>query len=118
MVKVQWRKDGRPSQEEGRYKIGGLCADHNGARLEVRVLSTVEEGLHVAWKVGRSGGELSAHGIVDIFDPLMSGILVTDGEMSEEQKKQALLSCVEWAKKRAAIIAEAWAEPDFKMGRL
>ena len=104
MVEIEWREDVRPNYEEAHYKVYGLRADHNGTRLEVRVLHTVEEGLHVAWAVGRPEGKLSAKGIVHLITP--ASLLNGPASFKDEVRMVEYARVV--AKKRARLISEAW----------
>lgn len=61
--KPQWSfpiKDGK----EEEWEQGIICAESNGAKLQVYKCETDEDGLQVHWQVIRSRKELNAYGII------------------------------------------------------
>ncbi len=109
MENVSWKSDEvRPSHEESKFKLEGVRADYNGARLEVRIFYTVKDGLHVLWEMGRDNGEAYAKGIVYPFYIEYDDGIVEDGEEKQARLKLAVEQAYKLAKKRVAAVASVW----------
>ena len=90
MTEIKWERL-QPNEDEVKYNLDGVRADHNGAKLTVRV-ADIEIGPHVVWSVERSFGMVKAVGTVQL------------------PNDKQLLSSYELAKQRAVYFAELWVE--------
>lgn len=89
MTEIKWERL-QPNEDEVKYNLDGIRADHNGAKLTVRVADTETEGPHVVWSVERYHGSAKVKVV---------------GAVQLPNDKQ-LLSSYELAKQRAVYWAE------------
>ena len=94
LKEVQWIEQ-RPTKEEFENNLCGVRADQSGVRMEVRVLNTMEHGLHVAVTVCDKNQCLMIKEYIPVTEAVTSAVALCERAFKE-------------GKWRAVMHADAW----------